>query len=567
MKSIFFFFFFIPPSLGLEIPSSSTWEATPVLHQPHDSRATEDRILILWSAAVHSVGSTTRYEVQVRWPEATAEYDWDLYPRPSAEGVLTSEAEWVTAWSDFTPVYSGLGRQFEFRFSEQVVEGLANQRVFSFRVRAVCDLDPSCISDWSNTVITHLTLEGRKERFSIELIGTGRNNAQLSQIIVDGTPIFSRADIVGLVMAVFDRRDFSLVSLDTYDTFTNKAEATRLALDVRAQDPNMFVAIVSSGSWEWNFTPNAAAALEQIGAFYVGQWSRVFSVTSLQFNPYADIAETASQDSFGHPYALLGYAGLGMGNGWESLQLNTGHYLALGKAEEAIIRLSVYYNYVLGRYVIGSAMSGTLLSSSYFSQSQLPQVGTVHAPIPLSRTIPAAFQIHPIDTYAPYVGNLWNQVEYIMETNETVFLPDYNTTNYGFEIIISLWLPAPLISNDPRQGNQLMTEEERVWGGPTARVSGISSNPLPGAVLVDPTRVCQTALAMRLQSTSPNRCTDYDDPDLAAEAPLMQYGVGVWPMVCSVLREGCEEWDPDEVEFSIIDQPVLGTPEVLVDTW
>ena len=565
-RMIFLCAFLFSGVYGLRFPTFTVdgWESVPVLHESHPVRTSSDKILLLWSAGAHSIGETVGYEVVVCWPMSINVYDWDFYPRPSLNNPA---ADWAESWSDWTMVYTGMGRQFEFDIASQVPGGLlVDQRVFFFKVRAVCDLSVSCLSEWSNEIYTNVLLEGPKERFTLELIGTGRNNAGLTRVTLDGEPIVSRANLVGLTVCVFSRTDFALVSTTTYDTHNDKEASTLLANDIRAIGPEYYISVVSSGEWELNFTPTAASALEQIGGYYVGQWARVFSITSIQFNPYADIAEWSSSDSFGHPYALFGHFGLGMGNGYESLQLPTGHYLALGKADYAIIRVGLYYNYPLGRYVVAADLTSGE-SSPYFTRSQYPATGTLHAPVPDSRTIFPLYQIHPTSEYAPYVGNLWNQVEYIMESNETVYLPQYNLTNFGFQIVISLWLPSPFVGSDPRRDTELESELERVWGGPSWRVSGIDSSvSLPGTVMVNTERPCPESLIMRADVGS---CSNYDDSTLTATSPLMQYGVGQWPMICSTDRTGCEDPPIETTYVAKINPPtnIQATVAIVEDSW
>ena len=546
-------------------PVPSDWVASPYLHPFHPCRAGPDSVLLTWSSALHAVEPIAFYEIQVRWPLSVEPNDYRLISRATPDGFAptdwVSNRTWASTWSDYVSVYSGGGRQW--RFNTRQITGLNDQKVFDFRVRA--HNDEGAVTEWSDPVLATLFLPARKERFSIELIGTGRNNAQFSQIVVDGTVLFNRSDLVGFALAVFDRSDVALTHFDMYDVFRSSNESARLASDVRANGPDKFIAVVSGYAWEWHLTPGLAATLELYGAYYVGQWARVFA-NQVQPSPYADLAETASQDAFGHPYALLGYAGLGMGNGYESLQLNTGHYLATGKAERAIIRLGMYFNYPLGRYfVAATSESAKPLSHEFFSKSQIPRSGTLHNPVP--RTVASSFQIQLQSTYAPYVGNIWNQVEYLMEANETIVLDEYNATNFGFEIVQVSWLPDPLVSLDPRAGDLLETELERVWGGPTARVSGINSSfPLPGSVSVGVERLCGRALDFRQFTHS--GCDYYDNSTLTADVPLLRWGVGLWPGECL----NCTQIGnvTNLVDFSIIREtpPINQTDmNVTMDVW
>ena len=528
---------------------SGAWIKSPELQPFHESRATESTILLAWSQGVHSAESISHYVVSVRWPLTVEPYDYMLQSRPTGDDhyptARVANREWAKSWSSDRIVFQGAGRQWLFSTAIISAPVGTNMRVFDFKVRAVTVAGTQ--SAWSAPVLFHLPLSQSLERFNIELIGTGKNNAGYSEISVAGTRVFHQTDLRGLALAVFDRSDFSLVSVATFDVFTSFLEADSMSAAVRACGPDKFIAVVSGYAWEWHLHPSLARMLEVYGAYYVGQWANVFS-SPIQSSPHADLAETASDDSFGHPYALFGSAGWGMGNGIESLQLNTGHYLTTGKAERAIIRLTVYYNYMLGRYVVGQAASNT---HEYFTKSQMPQSGTVHNPLPVSRVVAASYQIQPTSQYAPYVGNLHKALDYLLEANAVVVLDEFNATNYGFEIVQELeLLPYPIVTIVPRA--TLITEFERVWGGPTARRDPVSGDFLNTAI--DTTRLCASALPARNELGSLALCADYADPTKTADVPLLQFAVGMWPTLCHGANPDCSAtpFSPPTSSFSMI---------------
>ena len=546
-------------------PALSVWTASPALQPFHESRATGSSILLAWSTGKHSMEAIGHYEVRVRWPLAVEQYDYKLQARPTERDFFAldrvTNREWAKQWSEYTSVYSGLGRQWNFS-TPLSLNGTV--RVFDFQVRAVSVT--GLVSEWSEPVLMHTVLENRLERFSVELVGTGRNNAMRSLITVGGTAIVNKTDLRGFALAVFDRSNFSLAHVDVYDVFTNRSESARMVADIQKQGPDKFIAVVSGDAWEWNLTPQLASVLEVYGAYYVGQWARVFS-NSIRPWEYADLAETASQDTFGHPYALLGQWGLGTGGGLESIQLNTGHYLTTGKAQRAIVRVQVYYNYMLGRYFIGNRETR---SSDFFTKAQVPRPGTVHNPISQDHTVVPAYQVQPQLPYAPYIGNLHKSLEYLMEANETVVWDEYNSTNYGFEIVQVLEkLPDPLISNDPRVGSALETELERIWGGPTKRYSGVlTGQTLPGTVQTGTVRICPTILSKRLTNDIHSVCSDYDSPSLAGSASLIRFGQGMFPTLCHASEDPNCTSQPSPGTFSKIfraDPWVSGT--LIPDYW
>ena len=546
-----FFLFSFVDSRRFPGYSNGFWISSPSIHDPTELRATETSILLAWSHAVHSIEPIDSFELQARYPTEISPYESLYLPIPTEDGFYPTSRiinrEWSKSWSNWEPVYVGLGRQFRFDTSQ--FSGLENQRVWDFRVRA--KTVTGSYSSWSSIVPAHAILA--RDRFNMEIFGSGKNSAGISEIKVDGQSLWRRRDKQGLTLAIFDRRDFSLVSLETFNTFNSSTESARMATAIRACGPDFVIAVVSSYAWEWHFTPVLASAMEDYGAYYVGQWSRIFDSTSLQSSPFADLAETSSADSFGHPYAFVGMYGLGMGNGWESLQLNTGHYRTTGKSERAIIRLSFYFNYMFGKFLVGS--QSTAQSHDLFVKSQRPRPGTVHAPITRVKTWNYAIQ--PVKEYAPYIGNLHNQIEFLMEANETVVISEYNATNFGFEIVQET-AAGPIVTVDPRQSN-VLTELEAVWGGPSTRYN------IDGSVLANPVgteRVCADILENRF---SPG--TDCDEYDyMGGVVPvLLQYGIGLWPGTCD--RDGCGVEVPVG-DFSITTKTVRSDAvNVLTDIW
>ena len=529
MKNVRFFYLFLALE-GLKFPSPPTsgqWTATPSLQPFLESRATSSSILLAWSLGRHSLYGIDRYEVRVRWPLTMEIYDFKFYPLATSAGMFPS-LDRAKSWSSYFPVYSGLGRQFSFESAQISGVQVNNQRIFEFSVRAVTD-DDAFSSPWSAPVLMHTVFQDATlERFYVDLVGTGRNNAGYSSIFVKGESVFHRTDLKGFALAVFDRSDFSLKFFDQYDVSSTESESLRMANDLATHaGPEQYIAVVSGDSWEWKATPLLSKTLEGYGAYYLGQWAHVFS-NQVQPSPYADLSETQSQDSFGHPYAFFGCAGWGPGNGYESLQLNTGQYLAREKSETAKIRIPLYYNYMLGRYFIAPFAQG-IYTHEFFSKSQLPKPGSLHNPVPFRKTAP--IQISLQSKYAPYMGNLWNAIDYIREANETVILDEFNTTNSGFQIVQQMtYLPNPLVTEDPRPSNIFETELERIWGGPCARYSQVTGELLSNSVSVSTTRICPSIFTDQV-------CLEYDDG--VTGVPLLEFAVGLWPTVCSSQDTGC----------------------------
>ena len=502
-----------------------SWISQPILHPFHECRATETSILVAWSLGDHASEEMSHYEVRVRWPMAMEQYDYRLQSRPTENDFFAINRvlnrEYVKRWSDFFIGYTGRGRSWDFVVSDQLQNANGTVRVFDLQVRAVTV--NGIKSDWSAPVLTHTVLPNEQERFLVELTGTGMNNAMASKIIVNGVSIFDRTDLRGLALAVFNRANFALEHIDVYDVFADVSESVRMTHDIVQHGPDKFIAVVSGDAWERNLGPQLASALETYGGYYVGQWARIFS-SSIRSSEFADLSETASGDTFGHPYALWGMWGLGMGGGIESLQLNTGHYLVTGKSERAIVRLQVYYNYMLGRYFVSRSEART---ADFFKKAQRPVSGTLHNPA--TKVVKFDYTIQRLSLYAPYIGNLHRSIEYLMEANETVVRDEFNATNYGFEIVQNLeHLPDPLITVDPRADMQ--TELERVWGGPTRRFSGYKAGEaLPGTVETTTPRKCADLLALRFSNDLGSICPNVVD---SGNVDLLKFGKGLFPTIC-----------------------------------
>ena len=550
--------------------SSGSWTSLPVIHTPSGSRSTTTTILLSWTPGEHSIETISHYEIQARFPTEIADSDQVVLPLYGSVAsaypqTVVDNREWAVSWSPWYTVYSGLGRQFLFNITNQFSGvGIDNQRFFDFQVRAIT-VESGLQSAWSDSVQGHTVLEGDRDRLLLELIGTGRNNVGFTKVVVGGNVLLNRADMKGLTLIVLDRRDLSVAFFQTYNTFDFVFESSAMAQKIRLFGPKFFILVVSSGAWEWHATPTLTDALEYYGAYYVGQWSRVFAGTSsVQFSPYADLAETASEDSFGHPYAFFGYYGLGAGGGYESLQLNTGHYLATGKAEHAIIRLELYYSYMMGRYMVGTNEGKFPLSSDFFVKGQAPRPKTVHAPLPSFD--PPVNQIQPIPAYSPYIGSLWAQLEYIMESNQTYTVPEYNVTNDGFEMVQRLLNRPAQVSSDPRRN--VVTELERIWGGPSLRYSSVTGNLISSSAATGTTRVCPDILLYRL---APGFTCPAYDTDATVGIPLLQFGIGMWPTICDHSSSHCG--DPIPTSFSpLIPKPIDITDinsevTVITDTW
>ncbi|KAF4724904.1 hypothetical protein FOZ63_033727, partial [Perkinsus olseni] len=392
---------------------------------------------------------------------------WDGASSLSSTATYTVDER--VEWSRWQPIFIGPGRVFNWEITEEVCEGCS----YEFRIRAVGLRQGD--SPWSiKTLLAHTIRPGAVDRAPFEIIGTGRNNAGWGSLSVNGEVIFRRSTERGLLLVVLDRHNLHLLHMRMYDTFADADASSRMAADLKRFGSDVFVIVLSVDAWEWHVTPTLAKAMEFCGAYHFGMWSHVFADHLHQPSPVADFEETASQLSFGHPYAFIGVPGIGTGMGWESLQYNSGHYLAEGgRAPRAIIRGLFYLDYIPMRYRIADVVTNT---ADYYLKGQPPRAETLHNPLPADKQVQPDYYVDRPDPYTPYIGNLWNAVELLLTANETVDLPQYNLTNYGFQIVLDLFLGDPLNYVDARLSRSVqdsyfqMTELERVWGGPSDRI-------------------------------------------------------------------------------------------------
>jgi hypothetical protein len=487
------------------------WIRSPIIDPFRASQSTEFSVRFSWSVGEHSTSEIQAYEVEMRYPVTVIQDDSRIINSPNSENFFSPRSEYVSSWSPWTVVYSSTGRQFVFDAT-----GLPS-RAFAFRVRAVTASGSA--SGWSPPVMTHVRLPPEKERVMVELIGTGRNAPDYSEIRINGEIIFSRSDRPGLTLATFHRADLSRISLRTFNTQMDPAESAELGRFLRSLDQSVYIFVISSDAWERFLSPSTASILESVGGFYVGQWARTIN------NDDRSLGGTASQDSFGHPYALIGMPGLGMGRGWESLQLNTGHYLTRRKTERAIVRVRMEFHYGLGRYLIPDR--SIVFTHQLFSRAQPPAIGTLHNPN--KNRIRFDYYIQQLPQYIPHIGTVRNYFEYIVEGNQTIELKNF--TNTGFEISVVIMKPEPVVFNDPRRGSRIQTELERIWGGPSQRTSVVAPHAdLPGVDSFIPPedRLCPNIIEEFFDPALPP-CPQYGSQD----APdLLKFGVGVYPTVC-----------------------------------
>eukprot|EP00397_Hematodinium_sp_SG-2012_P028709 GEMP01030251.1.p1 GENE.GEMP01030251.1~~GEMP01030251.1.p1 ORF type:complete len:532 (+),score=99.68 GEMP01030251.1:44-1639(+) len=443
---------------GDYFPPVKSW--VPPRFLPWDPmRATTNSILVSWEFAWNPTATLGAYELQIRSPEGDASA-FSLLLDLRHRSQENPRWDQMAPWGPWTQIYIGHARVFK-------ITNLRPGYPYGVRVRCTGERGTDGMSPWSETQIVHTVWPPTLDRFPVYILGGGRNNPQNVTIQVDETIIYRDMFERGLVLAVFQRRDFSLVLLKTYDTFQSDEEADKMAKALRSIDSSHFVFVASIDAWELHVTSNLQRAMEFCGAYQFGQWVDIFQApTTTKYR------ETSIGD-FGHPYAFIGIPGLSAGMGWESMQLPTGHYLTAGKAPPAEIRMVMYFDYVDRHYYV-SLPTVSVAESDFFVKGSPPPFGeSVHNPVsgeehaakceapncnmwtPGVKTL-----LQPAPPYTPYIGTLRFHFDRIREANETE-PPDY----FGFHIITK----AKKRNLDPRPVHLLHTELDYVWGGSSAR--------------------------------------------------------------------------------------------------
>lgn len=516
----------LPVAHGLYFPAIdvvANWTA-PILMPFDPVRGLPTSCTVSWMPGWNPWATNDRYELEARRP---LQYPFRLGDSENMQfreyDQEIRDESWPgdEYWQPWQLVYSGLGRLYTYRVETEV--GYAVQ----FRVR-VCAEDPSVgCSPYSPVQSAHAVVSGTLDKVHIYVKGTGKNYPDYTEIRVNNHTIYKRRDETGLVLAVLSRMDLSLQLLRAYDTHRDRAQALEMSRDIRAFNQSYFVVVASTIAWEWHATRSLAQTMEFCGAYHFGQWAHTFAESPHYESSMSDMQRSSSQDEFGHPFAFIGIPGLGTGLGWESLMLNTGHYLPspLLKVPEAEIRAIVYFDYIARYYRVQSALAS---KANWWLKAELPVQDTLHNPLPEEKKPMERMDVPAIQKkkYHPYIGTLQNQITQIIEANFTV--PPYN---YGFVLESA----GGTIRVDPRPREEWVTELERVWMGRSARYWHTNGSLLNDGIHFDD-RECRDFIYSFYTEASPEVCgEDLSGCCDTADTPgfiATQCRIGVAPTVC-----------------------------------
>jgi len=264
--------------------------------------------------------------------------------------------------------------------------------------------------------------------------------------------------------------------------------------------------------------------MEFCGAYHFGQWAQTFAEQPHYSSPTADLQEDASQLEFGHPYALVGIPGIGVGLGYESLMYNTGLYLAEGiKVPQAVIRGVSYYDYISRVYRFQDV---TASKADFYLKNDPPAAETMHNPTPAHKAASTLDAIMP-KVYTPYIGTLQEHIMRLIEANATV-----PPSNFAFVLVTA----SNVRKVDPRPRAFWRTELERVWSGQSARYWRHNGSLLSAGVALEE-RSCLEFVYHGHTEASPDTCggptfeaccSDIDTPDNL----MMRCGIGIAPTLC-----------------------------------
>lgn len=505
---------------------SRQWQAPEL--QPWDPlRATSTSVTVSWTVAWNPWCDVAYYELQARRPagpplaladrlglqfrEADVEVDV-----PFSQQYAMQDEAW-TAWQT---QYKERGRVFIMAVQ------LGSAHAVQFRVRACGKVVTDGCSDWSRVQTAHTVLSAAQDMVNFHVRGTGKNGHNYTVIEVNRKIIYKRRDETGLVLAVFSRLDFSLQWLRTYDTHRSREQALRMSKDIRQFNESFFIVVASAIAWEWHAPQSLVKTLEFCGAYHFGQWAHTFAEQAHYSSPNSDLQQTASQDEFGHPYALVGIPGIGTGNGWESLMHNTGHYLPRNvRPQDAVIRGVAYYDYVFRLYRLQDVFPTKV---DFYLKATPPPYETLHSPIPKAKRLTGASVLVPAmqPAYVPYIGALQSEIETIIEANETV--PPYN---FAFLLMTN----AEVWYVDPRPRSRQITEIERIWEGPSARYWPNNGTLFSSGLPLE-SRSCVEFMYYNFHFASPDSCgLNFDKCCSKIDTPMeysMACGIGIAPTLC-----------------------------------
>jgi len=515
----------------LRTPANS-WQP-PKMQPWEELRAGHRTVTVAWTPGWNPWCAIGRYELQRRRPGGAALQFHDMENLQLREvDIEDTNPNWpsIDDWGPWETVYTGLARAYTLRVD------LAYGHAVQVRVRA-CTVDtvPDAVhcgsqssdacSGWSQIQTVHTVLSAALDKINFFIRGSGKNAPEYTEIEVNQQTVYKRRDETGLVLAVFSRLDFSLQWLRTYDTHRSRDESLLMSRHLRQFNQSHVVFVASTIAWEWHATESLVRALEFCGAYHFGQWAHIFAEQPHYSSPTSDLQEDASQQEFGHPYALVGIPGIGVGLGYESLMYNTGLYLAENvKVPQAIIRGVAYYDYIARVYRFHDV---TAAKAEFFLKNNPPTWETMHNPTPARKSTASSSDLMPV-SYRPYIGTLREHVVRLIEANATV--PPYN---FAFILVTA----SNVRKVDPRLRSYWVTELERVWSGQSARYWMHNGSQILAGIPLEERR-CQAFVYHGYTEASPDTCgwptfeACCPDIDETSSNLMMRCGVGIAPTLC-----------------------------------
>lgn len=226
--------------------------------------------------------------------------------------------------------------------------------------------------------VKYIPLKRKNTSVSLFVRGTGRNNHNNAQILLNNDIIFNNGKYQGLALIVLSRYNLQVKTINYFDTYTEKKETQKndvfyekyfydetnniisetvvitmtkeyktkqaelLLKSIKQLKKSDLFVLVSCYGWEKYFTIEVAEFLTQHGglkikelnyAFYHDNHENVLNYDSLLEKNY-----------YHHPYALVGIPYIGSGNGYEIIQTNKGHYLSTDNLPNAEVLVHLTFD-------------------------------------------------------------------------------------------------------------------------------------------------------------------------------------------------------------------------------
>lgn len=298
------------------------------------------------------------------------EWDKDMHIyqnwKYSDEEIIQYTKNTELLWKPWTPYYQGTKRII-------YVDSLSSGSYYRVRYTVSSKFTTSQYSE-----IKFIGLKRNNKKVNVYMRGTGRNNHGNAIIKLNNNIILEHGKFQGLAVIALNRRNLKVDTIQLFDTYTKNSNVktetvtyTKYSYDddgniitstetttvekslllendnklqkfIKSIKDNQFILLVSCYGWEQYFTYKTAELLARYGALKIKELSYSFyqsyNEDKFQFE------SILPQNKYHHPYAFIGIRNLGMGNGFEVVQTNKGHYISTENLPQAEIIVTLSFN-------------------------------------------------------------------------------------------------------------------------------------------------------------------------------------------------------------------------------